>query len=509
MPLEKALTMNRMLLMIIVAVVIIAGVAVGVVAYNYTSSHDMRIISLTSSINPYEVLSNQSGSILPPSLPHFNVSIYSKTASNCRIYITSPLGTPLELYNEPVIGNENISEPIGSVSKALSVYAFFSKPGNFTVTAELFKNSTIVEKNITEVIRPQIVLSNITGPKVLTGNETGRYSLTANGGVQPYRFKWNLMQSVFNVYNLSSTSNNTDISLNNTGNWTVSVEITDSLGFYATTYVNVRDYANPTISPTYNPVDVEVNDTFKVNTYGSPENYTYRWEVLPQDKYLGSTDKVTYSFSNPGDYIIKVLLTDSTGKSINASLNLTVSSPPIVKSYLEFNTTDISSPGTNFINCTISGGVPFVDGQYNYSVYINGTYVSNGLIFSGSVNSIIFSDPYEAGKFNVVLVVSDRCNFTVSGSMVLVVNPILEVFISMQGSASLGSEVTLLANINGGTGPYNFTWGISYPNLSFSYLYSHNITINLADTGQYYIYLDVTDHFFETYDTEYTITVGG
>ena len=231
--------------------------------------------------------------------------------------------------------------------------------------------------------------------------------------------------------------------------------------------------------------------------------------MLPQDKYLGSTDKVTYSFSNPGDYIIKVLLTDSTGKSINASLNLTVSSPPIVKSYLEFNTTDISSPGTNFINCTISGGVPFVDGQYNYSVYINGTYVSNGLIFSGSVNSIIFSDPYEAGKFNVVLVVSDRCNFTVSGSMVLVVNPILEVFISMQGSASLGSEVTLLANINGGTGPYNFTWGISYPNLSFSYLYSHNITINLADTGQYYIYLDVTDHFFETYDTEYTITVGG
>ena len=130
-PLEKALTMNIMLLMIIVAVVIIAGLAVGVVAYNYTSSHDMRIISLTSSINPYEVLSNQSGLILPPSLPHFNVSIYSKTASNCRIYITSPLGTTLELYNEPVIGNENISEPTGSVSKALSVYTFFSRHENY------------------------------------------------------------------------------------------------------------------------------------------------------------------------------------------------------------------------------------------------------------------------------------------------------------------------------------------------------------------------------------------
>lgn len=501
--------MNRMLLMIIVAVVIIAGVAVGVVAYNYTSSQDMRIINLTSSIDPYEVLSNQSGSIIPPSLPHFNVSIYSKTASNCRIFITSPLGNTLELYNEPVIGNENISEPTGSVSKALSVYAFFSRPGNFTITTELFKNSTIVEKNITEVIRPQIVLSNVTGPNILTGNETGRYSVTVNGGMQPYRFKWSLMQSARSVYNLSSTLSSTNVSLNNTGNWTVSVEIVDSIGFYAATYMTVRDYAHPTISPTYNPVDIEINDTFKVNTYGSPENYTYRWTLLPQDKYLGSADKATYSFFDLGDYTIKVLLTDSRGKSINVSLNVTVRSPPVVSGYLEFNTTDINFPGTNFINCTISGGVPFVDGQYNYSVYINGTYVSNGLIFSSSVNSIMFPGPDGSGKFNVELVVSDRCNFIVSKSMVLAVNPILEVSISMQGAASLGSEVTLLANIIGGTGPYNFTWGISYPNLSFSYLYSRNITINLVDTGQYYIYLDVKDHFLETYDTEYTITVGG
>lgn len=453
--------MNKVLLVAIVAVVVIGGSVAGVTAYRYATSRSMRILNLTSSMDPYEVMNNQSESILPPSIPQFNISVYASSASFLRLFVTSPSGSTLELYNEPTIGYENITEPTASISLALATYSFFSEPGNFIVTAELFKNATVVEKNITETVKPPLT-TYISGPRLISGNEIVNYRVEITGGVPPYSIKWSDISPSLYYSNSSSISENASFPINESGNWTVNALVTDDINFTSLASVSVIDYTSPTISAVYDPVDVGVNDNFTINTYGNNQGFTCKWELYPQDKYLGDSKSIGYSFLTTGKYLLKVTLTNSSGNLINVSLNVTVNSPPVINAHLEYSQTDMGV--SDAVNFTVTGGVPFLGISYNYSIFIGNQTVSTGYAYTNTTNFAFFSAPYEQGTFTVSVEISDKCHYTVIENMTLIVNPSLQVPISEQGNITLNGTFTLISNLHSGTGPFNFSWTILTPN---------------------------------------------
>lgn len=496
--------MNRILLITVVIVVVIGGSVGGIMAYSYVVSQNMKVLGLASSINPYEVLSNQSESILPSAIPHFNVSIYSSSASRLRLFITSPEGNTLELYNEPVIGHENISEPTASISLALATYSFLSRQGNFTVTAELFKNTTIVEKNITERVMPPLS-ATVSGPTVATGKSTENFKVEVTGGIPPYSFKWRDESPLLQLFNSSSKVDNATFAVNSSGNWTVYALVTDSINFTALASMSITDYQSPTISAEYDPVDVGIRDNLSVNTYGNTQSFTYKWELYPQGQILGNSKNISYSFSIAGKYELAATLTDVSGEVVNASLNVTVNPPPIINAHLEYSEVDLGT--TDKVNFTITGGTSYLGISYNYSIFLAGELISSGYAYSNTSNDELISTPLQQGTFTVTVVVSDGCGYTVRENLTLIVNPYMQVSISEHGSTSLGNVITLIASIQGGTSPFNYSWIIAVPNGSTINVYSQSVSVTLSQSGYYYISLYVTDSFIETGSDTYSFYV--
>lgn len=79
----------------------------------------------------------------------------------------------------------------------------------------------------------------------------------------------------------------------------------------------------------------------------------------------------------------------------------------------------------------------------------------------------------------------------------MVINPPLVVNIKIYPSSNitLNCTVFLNATINGGTGPFNFTWTIYTPDFNQHMVHGQNITINANESGTYSIELIVLDKF--------------
>jgi hypothetical protein len=514
--------MNRILIAVIVVAIIVIGSAVAVMVHNPGStnrqpslgnkSSTMKILSFASSLNPYEVFpmkSNYTWSY--PYYPNFTISAYSSASADLGLYIRTGNGSSITVYAIPFIGYENVTVPGSNYSELDTVWELSQKPGDYTVTAKLFNNHTVVEKDITEVVNPSVRISKLEYQSQVVGNQSVYVNATVQDGVPPYLYKWTVTSPAGISFNYETDGPSLKFLVNETGNWSVNAYVRDDLTVTNNETMTIKEVSSPQIKAEYNPVDANINDNFTVATYGNLKILSLRWTLSPGGTYLGNTPNITYRFSNPGGYVIYVQLNESNGYNFNLSLHLVVNPPPTVTAQLKYNATD--NYVADLVNVTAINGTPFTNeynGQVYYDLYIfiNWTEGYTYPLFLGpnETDSVSFT-PDIIGSYNISVVIVDAGGSEIIDNISIKVNPSPTAEINVTGNLTLGEAVLLNALVSGGTGPYNYSWEINGPNFTTMQLWGNPVRLYLNQSGYYYLELDLTDAFGETDYASYTIEV--
>lgn len=227
----------------------------------------------------------------------------------------------------------------------------------------------------------------------------------ATGGVGPYTYQWNTGETTSSIF----------VSPASTQTYTVSV--TDNcLGETATGSgtVTVPVYQPLTIASTPDVVEIcpYVPTTLTGTPSGGAGGYSYVWTNAAGDPFdFDSMTEVTPSAST----FYTITITDQCGETESATINYTITSPPLLITMSPGMTICPGDPAA--INVTATGGY----GQYYYL-----------WPHSGETTPSVTVNPQQTTNYTVI--VSDECQtFTVQGSTTITVSqPVADFTVSSQ-----------------------------------------------------------------------------
>jgi len=352
-----------------------------------------------------------------------------------------------------------------------------------TVTDSLGKSySTSIP--VTVIQKPSI---SVNGPDKTDINTVSIFTGNATYGSLPYTFYWYV-----NGVNETSVSAGLYLSYTFTSaaTYNVSIKAVDSQGAAATSYLLVTVYNRPTvsISPSSLVGDIGFIDSFTSSVTGGSSPYIYQWTV--DGNQVGSGTNLSYTFASQGTIEVILTVTDFAGNSAKAYDNITVNALPDV--------------GITAANIFIDQGVPdifnstvsFGTSPYNYTWEVNGAVAGYGATLSYSFTS--------AGTYTVSLIVSDKFGKTGSATLSITVNSLPSATFSMlHNTMDSGQSDSFISAIQGGTGPYTYTWEINGAGVSSS----RNLTFAFVTTGQFTVSLTITDSLDKSTTYTQSITV--
>jgi len=119
-----------------------------------------------------------------------------------------------------------------------------------------------------------------------------------------------------------------------TGNYTVTLTVTDSEGLNGSISATVGIHAYPAASFAFNPSAPNRNDSVTFNASSSVANdgtiATYTWDFGDGSPVLNITNPVTtHIYSVAGNYTVALTVTNSAGLSNTTSCNILVGTPPV------------------------------------------------------------------------------------------------------------------------------------------------------------------------------------
>ncbi|HYK92614.1 MAG TPA: PKD domain-containing protein [Thermoplasmata archaeon] len=144
-------------------------------------------------------------------------------------------------------------------------------------------------------------------------------SAVASGGTGPYTYSW-----AFGDGATSSGANASHV-YSSGGNYTVSVQVTDTVTLgTATATHSLLIYALPTVSITAAPgPNGSLSFTFGTVTTGGSGPAKITWSFGDGSTTQGS--RVTHDYAGPGTYIVNATATDPTGRAVSTQITLTAS----------------------------------------------------------------------------------------------------------------------------------------------------------------------------------------
>ncbi|WP_430810053.1 MULTISPECIES: immunoglobulin domain-containing protein [unclassified Carboxylicivirga] len=175
-----------------------------------------------------------------------------------------------------------------------------------------------------------------------------------------------------------------------------------------------------------------------------------------------------------GDYTLTII--DGNTCTTNATTTVVVNELPSI-------TADNDSPvceGQDVnLSSIVSGGMaPFT---FSWSKVGNPAEISTQQSFT--LSSVTMTD---AGQYQVSVVDDNGCEAPVSAITEVTVNPVATVTVSNSGPVCAGSDITLSAEVTGGTGPYAYQWVKTTSGLTVSTDPSFTISgANSFDAGEY------------------------
>lgn len=195
-----------------------------------------------------------------------------------------------------------------------------------------------------------VVLSNPSGLLKETRSDLDigqsvRLTTVVAGGVAPYTFTWLNLPGGCPSVNRSSVTCTPTMS----GNFSVSVKLSDALGFNATTNaVNFTVVGGPTLlTPLSNPPSIDGGQAvnFTVRVANSSGGDLYAWSGLPSTCPPSTTPTITCTSLSSGSYHVVATVTDSNGLSaMSPTLQYSVLTDPTVKLSGPSGSVDASEP---------------------------------------------------------------------------------------------------------------------------------------------------------------------
>jgi len=290
-------------------------------------------------------------------------------------------------------------------------------------------------------------------------------------GTAPYNYYWYL-----NGVN-TSAGLYLHYSFPDIGSYNITLLIDDSQGSKAYAYMNVTVQPLPTVKITesISEADAGMPVYFNSSITGGTPFFNYTW-TLSGVGFVGYQQDLVYSFS-PGTYNVTVRVSDGSGNSASASIEIRIAQIPEVSIQAQYLNVDPNV--TDAFNAAVSGGTP----AFEYHWYVGGTSAG-----SGSSLNYSFGSP---GIFSLKVVVYD--------SLGMEAQYVTDVTVVHYPQASIiSSRTNLDANVSdqfrasgfGGIGPYGYEWIIAghiYTNSTVSYAF--------ISPGNYTVQLIISDSF--------------
>jgi len=372
-------------------------------------------------------------------------SVIVSDANGCQGVLTAPLLTQPQAIsvaafpiNVTCAGSSNGSISI-QVSGGTPPYSYLWSPGNYTIPNPIGLSSGIYQLTITDANNcTETVFVNISEPLPLSasitnlqhvscyGGNNGSISVNVQGGTPPYSFLWS--PSGITSPTASGLSAGTHI-----------VYITDAKG--CSYSLSVQLTQPPLLS---NIISYSIPSCFNSNdgkawvlVNGGTPPYSFTWSPI------GGNSDTAYNLP-AGNYVVTV--TDMNSCQIINHIQIPQPTK-ILADILTYGNVSCYNSNNGFAIVSVTGGTPPY--SYNWSTGSNLSNITNLL----------------PGVYYVTITDSKGCTATDS---ITITQPLeaLNLIIQHQNvSCYNGNDGYALANVSGGTPPYQYVW---VPNISYS-----------------------------------------
>ncbi len=392
------------------------------------------------------------------------------------------------------------------------VYLLQAGAHTFNISASGFETKTLTQ-NVTAVDNLEIqelivTLNAINQPPIakfsatpksgvapLTVSLDGSLSTDEDGSIQSYA--WSTSNG------LSASGQTTSFTFNETGNYTITLTVTDNQGASSQTSTNISVNANqaPTAKITASATSAIAPSTISFEGGQSSDSdgsiASYQWSV--SNGLSANTTNADFTFDQAGDYTVTLTVTDNNGASDQTSelINIVANKLPTAK--IVASTTSGIAP----LKVKLDGG------QSNDSDGFITAYqwsASNGLSASDTNPTFIFDQP---GNYTVTLTVTDDKGGSSQTSETIIVE-----------AENNPPTAKIVASATSGIAPLtvSFDGGQSSDSdgsiATYQWSASNGLSANTANTefsfeqaGTYTVTLMVTDDKGATATASETITV--
>ncbi len=389
--------------------------------------------------------------------------------------------------------------------------------GNYNVTITDANNCTVTNSNTISQPNAPLSLTSNSSNILCFGSTSGSIDITITGGSNPYSFLWSNGATTEDINNLTS------------GNY--SVIITDSKGCQLNQSLFLLQPAAP-LTLILNETDVSclggTNGSIDLTVNGGTSSYTYTW----------SNGLTTQDISNLTAGIYTVTTTDANACSDSASITIsepqtTIQFGSIITQIICFNDADGSitltpqggtapfiyswsngettasinslSPGNYSVNALDANNCSFVN-QYTITEPQILTAATNGVnvnCFGESTGSIDLSVnggtlPYtfiwsngsttedinnlSAGNYTVTILDVNSCSLNISELITETPTSVNIVPIETNLTCFQDSSGSIQTTINGGVGPYSYSWSNGATTSFISNLSIGNYSLTVTDS---------------------------
>ena len=281
---------------------------------------------------------------------------------------------------------------------------------------------------------------------------TVAFAGTASGGVPPYQYTW--------VYGDGAPPSRAPDPLhtyNTTGSFPVEMTVEDTQGAETHAFLNVTVKGSvplsvqATASPS-GPGAGEVVSFTGTAVGGSPPYSAWQWDCGDGSQAEGQN--VSHAYTNPGNFTIRLTVTDALSQRANVSIPLRVWAQPGISLTLRPNATSLPLGDPVTFTASVAGGTP----PYTFQ------YVGLPPGCAGNNASTFSCVPLQAGHYNITGTVLDgagRSAMSFPATLYVWAGPApLSVTLEISSSSlSVGTSLTLTSLASGGSGsPLSYTW---------------------------------------------------